>query len=88
MEEEYIEQIIASLDPQLVPWYYIDLAVVTGLDGIEREVKGDELFSLLNHPSLEKVAVSVQVLVDQKKLKNAMLIAIDDFWLDALSKDD
>ncbi len=85
MEEVYIDDIIASLDPQLVPWIYIDLAVVTGLDGVEREVHGDELFSLLNHPSLDKIAVSVQVLMDHKRLRNDMLTTISDFWKEVLA---
>ena len=88
MNENWIEEIITSLDPDLVPWIYIDLAFVTGLDGIEREVHGDELYALLNHPSLDKIALSVQVLMDRKKLREDINTAITDFWKDALNETD
>lgn len=88
MNEDLVEEIISSLDPDLVPWIYIDLAFVTGLDGVEREVQGEELYSILNHPALDKVALSVQVLMDRKKLKNDITNAIEDFWKEALDKGD
>lgn len=84
VDENLIEEIIGSLDPDLLPWIYIDLAFITGLDGIEREVTGSELYSLLNHPSLDKVALSVQVLMDRKKLKQDIVNAISEFWDDVL----
>jgi len=86
MDENLIEEIITSLDPDLVPWIYIDLAFITGLDGVEREVHGKELSVLLNHPSLEKIALSVQVLMDRKRLKEDITTAISDFWVDALDQ--
>jgi hypothetical protein len=87
MNENLVEDIISSLDPDLLPWIYIDLAFVTGLDGIEREVQGNELYTLLNHPALDKVALGIQVLMDRKRLKYDISHAIDEFWEEALSND-
>lgn len=84
MDENLVEEIVSSLDPDLIPWNYIDLAFVTGLDGIEREVHGSELYSLLNHPALDTVALSVQVLMDRKRLMLDISTAISDFWDDVL----
>jgi hypothetical protein len=84
MDENFVEDIVSSLDPDLIPWNYIDLAFVTGLDGIEREVHGSELYSLLNHPALDTVALSVQVLMDRKRLMLDISTAISDFWDDIL----
>jgi hypothetical protein len=84
MDENLVEDIVSSLDPDLIPWNYIDLAFVTGLDGIEREVHGSELYSLLNHPAIDTVALSVQVLMDRKRLMFDISTAISDFWDDIL----
>lgn len=88
MHDTLIDDIIDGLDEGLIPWDYIDLAIVTGLDGLEREVKGDELLSLLSHPSIGKVALSVQVLIDRKRLKVDIAEAIDFFWQEVLGSGD
>jgi hypothetical protein len=83
-EHNFVEEIISSLDPSLVPLTYVDLAFVVGLDGVERTIEGKELYELLNHPAREEAAMSIQIILDRKKLKKDIADAIDTFWTEVL----
>lgn len=84
-EQNFVEEIISSLDPSLVPLTYVDLAFVVGLDGVERTIEGKELYDLLNHPAREEAMMSIQIILDRKKLKKDIADAIEQFWTDVLT---
>lgn len=76
---DIIDDIIAHLEPEDVPFQYIVMAKIIDMDGNEHIVKGDALEEMLNNPSKYHIA-EAQVILNVKKLRKAIIEEVSFFF--------
>jgi hypothetical protein len=76
---DIIDDIIAHLEPEDVPFQYIVMAKIIDMDGTEHIVKGDALEEMLNNPNKYHIA-EARVILNVKKLRKAIIEEVGYFF--------
>jgi hypothetical protein len=75
MSHDIVDEIIADLEPEQIPAEFISEAMITGFDGNEKVIRGDDLKEFLSAPF--EFAVEARILLNIRKIRRAIITEVN-----------
>jgi len=77
-----LDEVISGLQPEDLPVEYIVLVKIIDLQGVERNLRGDDLEKFMNDPNKHLGIAEARVILDIRKIRAAIMTAVNVFFAD------